>query len=463
MGGSFDLVGASIIDGTGAPPLRNASLRVRDGRIAAVWQDRARPPVAETPADRSIDCTGKTVLPGLIDAHCHISYGEGRTAEEVDVYGGAEWAAVRAVWDAGKVLRSGVTSFCDPGSTWNVAVTCRDAIANGMYAGPRVFAAGRHIVADGGFADYFPTWLGMPPSAEGVLCPTRDDMAREVRRQVKNRVDLIKISGDSQAQERLPDAGPCFTDDEFDLIVGLGHRLGRKVTIHSRYAETVLAAARAGVDWLIHASYMRARDVGFVRDRQIPICPTLTVTANIVEHGRDVGVDPNYIETKRRELDALVDIHRRAHEAGIALMAGSESGFSVTPYGDWHTRELELMVDLLGLRPMEAIVASTSCNARAFGWGHEVGSIAPGLQADLLVVDGDPLDDIRILGDPARVHAVYKGGLQVDRGGAVPARKRMAHERGFSVSTSVLRRPAPQAHRDDPLTDVREGTPTPVR
>jgi hypothetical protein len=79
-----------------------------------------------------------------------------------------------------------------------------------------VFAAGRHIVADGGFADYFPSWLGMPVSAEGVLCPTRDDIAREVRRQVKNRVDLVKISGDSQAQERVADAGPCFTDEEFD-------------------------------------------------------------------------------------------------------------------------------------------------------------------------------------------------------------------------------------------------------
>jgi len=440
MAGSFDLTGATLIDGTGAAPRRNANLRVRDGRIVALWEGAARPKDAEGPADTVVDLSGKTVLPGLIDAHCHISYGEGRTAEEVDVYGGAEWAAVRAVWNAGKVLASGVTSFCDPGSTWNVAVTCRDAILSGMYAGPRVFAAGRHIVADGGFADYFPSWLGMPVSAEGVLCPTRDDIAREVRRQVKNRVDLVKISGDSQAQERVADAGPCFTDEEFDLIVGLSHRLGRKVTIHSRYAETVVTAARAGVDWLIHASYMRASDVGFVRDRQVPICPTLTFTANIAEHGSEVGVDPNYIETKRRELDALVSIHRRTYEAGIPLMAGSEAGFSVTPYGEWHARELELMVDLLGMRPMDAIVAATSTNAKAFGWEREVGSLAPGMQADLLVVDGDPLDDIAILGDPVRIHAIYKGGELVRRNDAPPSRKRMGHERGFSVSSAVLHR-----------------------
>jgi imidazolonepropionase-like amidohydrolase len=435
---TLDLQGGTLIDGAGNAPLRNASLRIADGRIAAVWTGE-RPREAQAPATLTIDVSGKTIMPGLIDAHCHISYGEGKTAEEVDVSGGAEWAAVRAVWNAGKVLQSGVTSFCDPGSTWNVAVTCRDAIANGMFPGPRVFAAGRHIVADGGFADYFPSWLGMPASAEGVLCPTRDEMAREVRRQVKNRVDMIKISGDSQAQERLPDAGPCFTQEELELIVRLAHQLGRKVAIHSRYANTVVAATRAGVDWMMHASYMRPEDIGFIRDAQVPICPTLTFTANIVEHGREVGVDPNYIETKRRELDALVGIHRRSYEAGITLMAGCEAGFSVTPYGEWHARELELMVDHLGMKPMDVIRSATSVNASVFGWQDEVGTLKPGLQADLLVVNGDPLKDMRVLSDPSRVD-VYKAGQRVERGEPL-ARRRLAHERGFGISTGMLHHP----------------------
>jgi imidazolonepropionase-like amidohydrolase len=435
---TLDLTGGTIIDGAGNAPLRNASLRIADGRIAAVWTGE-RPREAEKPAALTVDVSGKTIMPGLIDAHCHISYGEGKTAEEIDVYGGAEWAAVRAVWNAGKVLQSGVTSFCDPGSTWNVAVACRDAIANGMFPGPRVFAAGRHIVADGGFADYFPSWLGMPASAEGVLCPTRDEMAREVRRQVKNRVDMIKISGDSQAQERLADAGPCFTQDELELIMALSHQLGRKVGIHARYANTVVAAARAGVDWMMHASYMRAADIGFIRDRQVPICPTLTFTANIVEHGREVGVDPNYIEVKRRELDALVDIHRRSYEAGIPLMAGCEAGFSVTPYGEWHARELELMVEHLGMRPMDAIRSATSLNAKVFGWQDEVGTLKLGLQADLLVVNGDPLKDMSVLSDASRVD-VYQAGRRVERG-APATRRRLAHERGFGISTGMLHHP----------------------
>jgi imidazolonepropionase-like amidohydrolase len=440
MSGVIDILGGSIIDGLGTSRRDGGSLRIKDGRIVALWDGSGRPPELSEPAGRSIDATGKTVMPGLIDAHCHISYGEGRSAEEVDVYGGAEWATARAIWNCRKVLRAGVTSFCDPGSTWMVAVTVRDAIENGMFQGPRIFAAGRHIAADGGYADYFPSWLGMPESAEGVLCPSREEMVIEVRRQVKNRVDLVKISGDSQAQDRLADAGPCFSDDELSAIVTTAHRLGRKTTIHSRYAETVLAAVRAKVDWLIHASYMRRQDIGYVRDSRIPICPTLTFTANIVQWGRDIGVDPNYIETKKRELDSLVEIHRLSHEAGIPMLAGSESGFSVTRYGEWHTRELELMVGLLGMSPMEAIFAGTRNVAHVLGWAGQIGTLEPGARADILILDGDPLSNIEILGRPEKISAVLKDGIEIDPSAAIPERRRMSHERGYNVSTAALSR-----------------------
>ena len=440
MKGTLDIVGGTVIDGIADKPRKSCTLRIHDGRIAALWEGPRPPSEAASRADRVIEAAGKTVMPGLIDAHCHISYGEGRTAEEVDVYGGAEWAAVRAVWNCAKVLRAGVTSFCDPGSTWLVAVTARDAIASGMYPGPRIFAAGRHIVGDGGFADYFPSWLGMPASAEGVLCHDRDEMLQEVRQQVKNRVDLVKISGDSQAQERLEGAGPCLSDEEMRSIVTMAHSLGRKVTIHARYANTVLAAVRAGVDWVIHASYMRPEDIGVVRDAGTPICPTFTFTANIVEWGKDVGVDPNYIEVKKRELDALTDIHAKARDAGIPLLAGSESGFSVTPYGDWHTRELELFVDAIGMSPMEAIKSATSRNAAAFGWKGEVGTLEKGARADILIVDGDPLADIGVLTDPKRISTVLRDGDEVDRARPLAERRRMPHERGFNVSTARLGR-----------------------
>jgi len=437
-GESLELHGGTLIDGTGAPPLPGATVRIEDGRIAAVWRGEATPR-SLAPVARVLDVTGKTVLPGLIDAHCHLSYGEGTSAEEVDIYGGAEWAAVRAVWNARKVLTAGVTSVCDPGSTWNVAVTVRDAIANGMFEGPRVLAAGRHLVADGGFADYFPSWLGMPRSAEGVLCSTPEEMLREVRQQVKNRVDVVKISGDSEAQDDNHDVGPCFRDEEMRLIVSEAHRFGRKVTIHARYAPTVRAALAAGVDWIIHAAFLREDDVARLAEARMPVCPTFTLTANIVEWGREAGASPSYIDFKKRELDGLVDAHQRTHAAGVPLMAGSEAGFSVTPYGEWHTRELELFVKLLGMSPMETIVSATRTNARALGWS-DVGTVEPGMRADLIVVDGDPLVDIGILGDRERLVAVFKGGRSVDLSARPLPRRRMRHERGLRMTERTVYR-----------------------
>ena len=436
----FEIRGGTLIDGKGGAPVQDAVVQISaDGRISGIFsKENSRD---RKPATSFFDASGLTVMPGLIDAHCHISYGEARSAEEVDVYGGADWCAVRAVHNAGKVLQAGVTSICDCGSTWNTAVTARDAIANGMFPGPRIFAAGRHIVADGGFADYFPTWLGMPESAEGVLCKTRDAMVSEIRQQVKNRADLIKVSGDSQAQEHRMDVGPCFSDEELALIVKTAKGLGRKLTIHARYAETVLAAARAGFDWIIHASYMRQGDIGFVRDKQIPICPTLTFTANIAEWGKEAGVDPNYVEVKKRELDALTEIHQRAHKAGISMMSGSEAGFSVTPYGEWHAREIELLVKLVGLSPMEAIVAATRTNARALGWEDRLGTLEPGKLADVLVLEGDPLRDVAVLSEPGRIRAIFKDGKPVALPEVQPPpRRRLSHERGFGVSARILHR-----------------------
>ena len=108
---SLDIVNGLLLDCTGAKPRERASLRVVDGRISSIWEGSARPPKAQSPADRVVDAQGKTIMPGLIDAHCHLSYGEGRNAEEVDVYGGPEWNALRAAWNAQKVLKAGVTSI----------------------------------------------------------------------------------------------------------------------------------------------------------------------------------------------------------------------------------------------------------------------------------------------------------------------------------------------------------------
>jgi imidazolonepropionase-like amidohydrolase len=436
---SLDIINCTLLDGTGAVPRPRTSLRITNGRIAAIWQGDVAPPEASAPAVTTVDASGLTVMPGMIDAHVHMTYGEGRTAEELDVYSGPEWSAIRAVWNARKVINAGVTTIIDPGGTYFVGVAVREAIINGMFPGPRICCAGRHISADGGFADYFPSWLGMPSSAEGVLCGTKDEMLREVRRQVKNRVDFIKLSGDSQAQEKNMAAGPCFTEEEFAAMIGMAHQLGRKVATHARHAETIAMAVRNQIDWIYHASHLRRQDVGRVRDSATYLCPTLTFAQNIIDWGADCGSTQAHIDLRKREVEGLVRTYTMAREAGIPIMSGTESGFSMCPYGDWHGRELELLVTLCGLSPMEAIVAATATNARAIGWEQDVGTLEVGRYGDLLLLDGNPLDDIRLLQNPNKIKEVFKGGEIVVRTKVAP-RRRTGNESGFAVSTRQLAR-----------------------
>lgn len=434
----LDIVGGTLIDGTGAPPVAQAGIRVVGERITDVWSG-VRPAHLVTPPTRTIDATGKTVMPGLIDAHVHLSYGEGRTAEEVDVYSGPEWSAIRAVWNAQRVLNAGVTTIVDPGGTYYVSVAARDAIATGMFSGPRNYCSGRHISADGGFADYFPNWIGLPPSAEGVLCGTKDEMLREIRRQIKSRVDFIKLSGDSQAQEKNMACGPCFTDEEFQAMIAMAHQLARKVAIHARHAETIHKATKYGIDWIYHASHVRDADFEMLKEAGVALCPTLTFGMNIITFGKECGSTPGHIDLCKREVDAMVRTCVKAREYGIPIMAGTESGFAVCPYGDWHAREMELLVDLCGFSPMEAITSSTYTNACAIGAAADVGSLQPGRYGDVLIVDGDPLKKIGLLQDQKNVEMVIKGGAEVERR-VVPPRRRMGHESGFAVSTMILRK-----------------------
>ena len=437
--GILDIVDGTLLDCTGAKPTERTSLRIVDGRISHIWRGEGRPHELQNPADKVISASGMTIMPGLIDAHVHISSGEGRNAEEVDVYGGPEWNTIRAAWNAQKVLQAGVTSIIDPGGTYYVGVAVRDAINNGMFPGPRICTAGRHISADGGFADYFPSDMGMPNSAEGVLCSTKADMLSEIRKQIKNRVDFIKLSGDSQAQETDSSAGPCFNDEELGAMIGLAHQLGRKVTVHARYAETIVAMIKNKIDWVLHASHLRPEDIGFVRDSGVPLCPTVTFAQNIVDFGAECGSEPGHSDFRKREIAGLVETFKRAYEAGIPIMAGSETGFSMSPYGEWHAREIELLVSLFGLSPMDAILAMTRNNAAAIGWEKDVGTIQVGRYADILLVDGNPLNDVRILQNPQKIVSIVKEGEEIIRR-PVHTRTRMKHERGFAVSTKRLRR-----------------------
>ena len=396
--------GATVVDGTGGPPRPGESVLVEGNRIAAVGPGVAAPDGA--PVER-IDAAGKTLMPGLIDCHCHISFGEARTQEEQDLYTGVESRTLRSAFNLGKVLRAGVTGFSAPGGSYYIGVALRDAVAAGMLRGPRLTTAGRFITTSNGIADFYPTSVGVPESSIGTVANTIDEMRAEVRVQIKNGVDFIKI-GDTATGEWT-----AFRRDEIAAITEMAHQLGRSVTIHARGSQAVDFAVSAGVDWIMHGDRMTDDVIERLAASGIPLCPTLTLIANLYEWGHLVGVPEHKKDAyKKLLIDCAAPALAKAHQAGVAFMAGSDSGFSVTPYGEWHARELELLMTYAGLSSLEAIRAATANGAVALGLEGEVGTVEAGRIADLLLVDGDPVADIGVLQDRDRLTVIADGAIQ---------------------------------------------------
>ena len=179
------IVGGTLIDGTGQPALPLHWLELDGERITAV--EAGHGPGAPLPPGAVVECdaTGKTVMPGLIDAHCHISYGVAKGIEEQDLFGSAEYRAIRGTYHARTVLLSGVTAFSDPGGSWFVAVAVRDAIKAGIFPGPRISAAAKYLSTHAALTDYFPSWIGAPVSGVGALTENTSQMLGEVRNQIK--------------------------------------------------------------------------------------------------------------------------------------------------------------------------------------------------------------------------------------------------------------------------------------
>jgi len=434
------IVNGTLIDGTGAAatPLRWIELS-SDGRIAEIVAGRGaldRP--LPTGANVRLDAAGMTVMPGIVDAHCHISYGVARGMEEQDLYSSAEYRAIRGTYHAGQVLRAGVTSISDPGGSWHVAVAVRDAIKAGMFPGPRISCAARYLTSHTGLADYYPTWVGAPPSGVGALTRSAEEMLNEVRAQAKNGVDFIKVAASGESAILTPGGGsvPAFRAEELKVIVDEAHRLNKRATAHARSGAAVADCIAAGMDWIMHGDYMSREQADRLAESGIPLCPALTLIVNMAEYGHIAGCPVSRIERMKRNVEDAVAILDYARRQGVTMMCGTDTGFALTPYGEWHAREMEIFVAHLGFSPLEAITCGTRNAAFAVDAAN-VGTLEKGKFADVLVVKGDPLQDIGILQDKSAIHAVFKGGESVDL--HEPARAtRWAWEKNLELSSGEL-------------------------
>jgi imidazolonepropionase-like amidohydrolase len=346
------------------------------------------------------------------------------------------YRAIRAAVDARRVLLAGVTTSCDPGGPRGIATAVRDAIDIGLIEGPRMAAAGRQMTTQQGIGDSLPAPLGDAPTSYGAIVRSWHDIVQVIRDEVKEGVDMVKVAGSGPGTIEYG----AFSLDELRLITSEVHRLDRPTAIHARSRQSIADAVEAGFDWLMHASYMDAATAEKVAERRIPIVPAMTLLVNFLEAGPG-WMPQEALDGIKRELESAVDVLGRAWRNGVTLVAGSESGFAMTPYGEWHTREMELFVDLLGMSDFDALLCMTKYAGSAIPrFGHEVGTLAPGKFADLLVVDGRPDKDVKILGQRNRLLKVMKGGQFVDLSVPVPERIMQSFERTRIYTRGLHRR-----------------------
>lgn len=407
------IVNGTLIDGTGRPPVANQALVIEGDRIKSVGALPAGLDLRDDTRVETIDAAGRFIMPGLIDAHTHLSYGypvipgEGRGRGPTR----PELSVLKAARSAQRVLRSGVTSISVPGGTWFTDVGVRDAIRLGVLEGPRIHCAGRMIITYGSIEDDEPSWVGTPEHGIGVLCHSAAEMVTEARRQLKHGVDFVKLA-DSRSGEIQ-----TLAREEIAAVVDEAHRRGARVAIHSRGAGSTRAAAEAGVDWIIHADLATEADLDAVAKAGARILPTMTFLAMVVESSGRYGQEMIQMDVGRmkRHFDRLIRVVERARQLGIKVLCGTDTGNNVfMPFGELHAKELEIFVTYCGFTPMEAIVAATRDNAFAVGLPDDLGVLEAGRLADVLILGEDPLADVRVLQGGKHVAAVIKGGKLVD-------------------------------------------------
>jgi len=433
------IINARVIDGAGQAPFDGA-IAVQGNRILSVG---AEPRVREAagPGAEVVDVAGATVMPGLIDSHCHVTFDEPQSNDELFFHRRAGLGALVASVNAQKVLRAGFTSLFDADCIFDVGVDLRDAIEAGVVQGPRMTTGGNVLInCVGGTASRLLPDRGR--RGYGMIVHTRDEIVTEIHRQIKTGVDWIKVHVSGMPIRPHGHEGEIqtWTLDELKLVCDTAHQLGVPVVGHCRNASSVRDAALAGFDMILHSTNMDEHAVRAVIDHRVPLVPTFTFQANLADYGSAIGADPRLQEIFREEIVQSADTLGEVFKAGVPILVGSESGFSLTPYGHWHYRELKILQTYLGMTALEAIQSATQHGAISLRAEGALGCLAEGYLADLIAVEGDVLDDLDVLGRPGAITRIMKDGRWVDTTKPLPSEWSIPGWRLSEFSGEVLTR-----------------------
>ncbi len=391
----------TLIDGTGKQPLPDATVAVRERQVvyagpAKTWQPSLEEDIL------NIDFAGKYVLPGLIDCHVHLS-GSGEPDGRFAADDGS--MALKILKNARRNLAAGITTVRDLGGWNELEFAVRRSVQRGDFSGPRMILAGRFISISELGADHYE---GMYYIADGV-----EAVRKAVRQQIRNGADVIKlgVTGAVLVQDGVPGA-THFNADEIRVAVEEAAKFGRRVAAHAHGIDGIRQAVLAGVHSIEHGTYLhQGRDViEEMTRRGTFLVPTLKADRDVLKG--EASKVPAWIVDKMREVqDAAKKSLRAAYQAGVPIAMGSDAATPLNYHGE-NALEVHWMQQA-GMKPMDALVAATLGAARALGADAWLGSVEEGKVADLLVLDADPLADLKRLADKKVIRAVFLEGKLV--------------------------------------------------
>lgn len=421
---------ARVLDATGRNPFR-ADVTIAGNRIehisgGATSHSSALPNrygTASSPgpapsgngyhsADTVIDANGATLMPGLIEAHAHPSFLNFERVEQVGEIPPEEHA-LATIKNVGLMLNNGFTSlFCAAAARKRVDIVARNAVNSGQFPGPRIMAASPEMTPTAGLGDV--RMDHMDRLSFAIVCDGADEFRKTARMMVREGADVLKInpSGDEFVPHNKGQV-TCMTEAEIAAVCEVGLAHGLIVAAHARSAQSVKWSIKHGAQVIYHANYADDEALSMMvsaRDH-IFVAPALGIAIATLNEAGDWGVTremavelgvQDALDYGARTMKALI-------QAGVRVLPGGDYGFAWNPVGK-NARDIEHFVKYLGMSPMEAIIAATRWGGELMQMGEELGQIKTGYLADLILVDGDPLADVRVLQDPDRIICVMKDG-----------------------------------------------------
>jgi imidazolonepropionase-like amidohydrolase len=401
----------TIFKSNGDEPIPDGELHIVDGIISYVGPAH-KSPNEDDSNHLIIDAQGGTILPGLIESHFHATYFNVESLEDLDIKYPVEYVTLRASQNAACALEHGYTSARSGGSLFNIDVWLKKAIAEEVARGPRLTASGREICGVGGLMDWNPDYrkIGMDGLVLLVNGPTEATAA--VRKLVKDGVEWIKTypTGDAASPDLNDHHTLCMTFEEMQAVVLTAHNHNLKVTGHCRATKGIKNALLAGFDSIEHGSFMDDETMDLLLERNVPVVPALYFEMASIIHGSDFGLSQLVIDGHQETLDAGTASAQRIIREGGRLGMGGDYGFAWNPHGNY-AKELTFFVNHVGLSVEQTLVCATRTGAEIIGVADTLGTLEIGKIADILVVNGDVLEDISLIEDKQNLLAVIQNGI----------------------------------------------------